>query len=440
MDRDIAATLRQRFGMASFRPGQEEAIRGLLAGQDQLVVMPTGAGKSLVYQLASLHLPDLTLVISPLIALMKDQVDAMTRQGVPATFVNSAIPQADQNARLEAMAQGQVRLAYVAPERLRSVRFQQALRRVQVSLLAVDEAHCISEWGHDFRPDYLHLGQARLQMASPVTAALTATATPQVQQDIVHLLGLRQAGRIITGFNRPNLLFRVHYTPSATDKLTALAGLLQANGQGAAIIYTGTRRDAVEVAEFVSQALGIPAEAYHGGMNPEHRTRVQDGFLSGGLPVVAATNAFGMGIDRPDVRQVIHYALPGTLEAYYQEAGRAGRDGEPATAALLYAPDDRGLQEFFINNSSPTLEEVRAIYRALKAMGSHKLWTTASELSLATGQRETKLKLGLSHLERAGTIETLGSDGLRMLLRVGTWHEKAMREIHEVLETRREHR
>jgi len=440
MTDDLLATLHTHFGFAAFRPGQAEAIEHLLAGQHALVVMPTGAGKSLIYQFAALRLPGLTLVISPLIALMKDQVDGLRRQGIPATYVNSALPTDEQARRLQSLAEGAFRLAYVAPERLRSVPFQQALSRLTIGLLAVDEAHCISQWGHDFRPDYLHIAAARAPLGNPVTVALTATATPQVQDDIVRLLGLPTAQRIVTGFNRPNLTFAVRYTLDLPAKLQALQELLAALDDGAAIVYTGTRREAEEVAEFVASVGGLEAQHYHAGLEAETRGRVQEAFIAGDLPVVVATNAFGLGIDRPDVRLVAHYNLPGTLEAYYQEAGRAGRDGQAAQAVLLYAPQDRALQEWFIENDAPAPEETRALYEVLGAAGRTELWLTTNDLSLATGLPEVKVKVGLAQLEAAGAVHRLGDEGPRMLLRLGPWDEAAMQTTAANVEERRGHR
>jgi ATP-dependent DNA helicase RecQ len=437
---DLSTTLQAQFGFSTFRPGQAEAIANLLAGQHTLVVMPTGAGKSLIYQLTALRLSGLTLVISPLIALMKDQVDGLTRRGIPATYINSALPTDEQARRLQALAEGAFRLAYVAPERLRSVPFQQALSRLTVGLLAVDEAHCISQWGHDFRPDYLHIAAARAPMGDPVTAALTATATPQVQDDIVRLLGLPTAQRIVTGFNRPNLTFAVRYTTDLPAKLQALQELLAALDDGAAIVYTGTRREAEEVAEFVRSVGGAEAQYYHAGLEAETRTRVQEAFIAGDLPVVVATNAFGLGIDRPDVRLVVHYNLPGTLEAYYQEAGRAGRDGQAAQAVLLYAPQDRALQEWFIENDAPAPEETRALYEVLRAPRRAEVWLTTNDLSLATGLPEVKVKVGLAQLEAAGAVHRLGDEGPRMLLRLGPWDEAAMQSTAANVEARRGHR
>lgn len=440
MNDSIISTLHTYFGFTAFRLGQADAIEHLLAGRHTLVVMPTGAGKSLVYQLAALHRPGLTLVVSPLIALMKDQVDSLARRNIPATYINSALPTDEQAHRLQDLAQGAFRLVYVAPERLRSVPFQQALSRVAVGLLAVDEAHCISQWGHDFRPDYLHVAAARSQMGEPVTVALTATATPQVQEDIVRLLGLPSTRRIITGFNRPNLAFEVRYTTDLPAKLLALQNLLADLDEGAAIVYVGTRRDAEEVAEFVRAVCGVEAQYYHAGLEAETRARVQETFLAGDLPVVVATNAFGMGIDRPDVRLVAHYTLPGTLEAYYQEAGRAGRDGEAAQAALLYAPQDRALQEWFIENDAPAPDEMRALYETLRGSRRAEVWLTTDSLSLATGLPEVKVKVGLAQLETAGAIQRLGDAGARMMLRVGKWDGSAVQATAADVEQRRRYR
>ncbi|MCC6499594.1 MAG: RecQ family ATP-dependent DNA helicase [Anaerolineales bacterium] len=429
MDPNLSSSLQTHFGFDAFRAGQAEAIQSLLNKQHTLAIMPTGAGKSLIYQLAALQLEGLTLVISPLIALMKDQVDALNRKGIPATFINSAIPTAEQNQRLTLLSQGKYRLIYVAPERLRSVTFLRSLQSSTLSLLAVDEAHCVSNWGHDFRPDYLHIAEARRLLGNPLTVALTATATPKVQSDIVHLLGLPEATTpIVTGFNRPNLTLEVKYTADTETKFRTLNELLRsANWQfalrGSSIIYTGTRRDAEEVAEFVRVVCKVQAEHYHAGLSSEDRARIQERFISGSTPVIVATNAFGMGIDRADVRQVIHYSVPGSLEAYYQEAGRAGRDGHPAKAVLLYDPQDRALQEFFIQNSVVTPNELQALYRAL-GNSNAEVWLTAEDFQRRTDLHYVKIKVGLAALEQIGALEHLGDDGYRMSLKRQTWNQK----------------
>jgi ATP-dependent DNA helicase RecQ len=441
----LSSDLYAHFGFNSFRTGQEEAIQSLLKGRHTLVVMPTGAGKSLIFQLAALQLEGLALVISPLIALMKDQVDSLVRRNIPATYINSALSAAEQASRLDLLARGKYRLVYIAPERLRNVAFINALRSQKVSLLAVDEAHCISEWGHDFRPDYLHIAQARAALKNPLTVALTATATPQVQQDIIRLLGLGDSARIVTGFNRPNLRLDVKYTSGLPSKLRALNELILPRGAdrvsfgdcqsaGAAIIYTGTRRDAEEVTEFAREVVKIPAEYYHAGLLPEERTRIQNDFISGRLNLICATNAFGMGIDRADVRQVIHFSMPGSLEAYYQEAGRAGRDGGASRVTLLYDPEDRALQEFFIASSVLAAHDLRAMYNALHNGG--QAWTSTEELSRLTGVHPVQIRVGLAGLERAGALEHLGDEGFRMLFRIGTWDQ---REIEKAILYGKEH-
>ena len=434
MPDNLTSSLHNHFGFSSFRPGQEAAIQSLLAGKHTLVVMPTGAGKSLIFQLAALHFDGITLVISPLIALMKDQVDSLTRRNIAATYINSALPVSEQTLRLQKLAQKEYRLVYIAPERMRNVRFLKAIKMQTVSLLAVDEAHCISEWGHDFRPDYLHIEQARVVLGNPLTAALTATATPQVQKDIIRLLGLIDSTHIVTGFNRPNLTLDVKYASGLPSKLRVLNGLLSSRASGSVIIYTGTRRDAEEVTEFARQVVKIPAEFYHAGLPAEERTRIQNDFISGRLNLIAATNAFGMGIDRADVRQVIHYSLPGSLEAYYQEAGRAGRDGQPARATLIYDPQDRALHEFFIANSVVAANDLRTIHDVIRT--GDQAWATLDELSRLTGLHPVQIKVGLSELERAGALEHISDEGYRMMFRKGEWNPK---EIDKASANSKEH-
>jgi ATP-dependent DNA helicase RecQ len=440
MTTDLVSSLQSNFGFTSFRPGQAEAIQSLLNGQHTLVVMPTGSGKSLVFQLAGMLIPGLTLVISPLIALMKDQVDSLERRGIPATFINSTLSGSEQNQRLKRLASGGYQIVYIAPERLRSTQFLKTLQKQMVGLLAVDEAHCISEWGHDFRPDYLHIANFRAALGSPLTAALTATATPQVQDDITRLLNLQPTRRVVTGFNRPNLALEVRYTSDLSNRLRAVQELLADHRAGAAIIYTGTRRDAEEVAEFVTTVVKVKAQYYHAGLQAEERTRLQDAFMSGDLPIIAATNAFGMGIDRPDVRQVIHYSLPGSLEAYYQEAGRAGRDELPARAVLLYSPEDRALQEWFIEASAICSDDLRLLFDAVRPASDYQEAITVNELSRLTGLHEVKVRVGLAELERTGILEHLGDEGLRMHLKANDWNPAEIQVAAERVKGHRAHR
>jgi len=431
-DHDLKSALRQHFGFPEFRPGQQVALEYVLAGRDTLVVMPTGSGKSLIYQLAALLLPGITLVISPLIALMKDQTDSLVRRNISATFINSTLSAAEQARRLQGVARGDYKLVFVAPERLRSGAFLKALHHLRIRLLAVDEAHCLSQWGHDFRPDYLHIADARRQFNAPVTLALTATATLRVQDDITRLLNLSSPQRLVTGFNRPNLTFEVFSAPDPAAKLNHVRDFL-ADVEGAGIIYTGTRRDAEEVAEFVREVAGLETRHYHGALDPATRARVQDAFLAGDVPVIVATNAFGMGIDRPDVRFVLHYTMPGTLEAYYQEAGRAGRDGLPARAVLLYSPKDTSLQEFFIENDSPTAADLRAVHNFIQNLsppltaalspteegpGAGAEWgprISFKDIELATGLPETKVRVALDQLEAAGVLRRAPDEAFGVL-------------------------
>ncbi len=433
-------TLQRHFGFSAFRRGQETAIRTVLEGRDSVVVMPTGAGKSLIYQLAALHLDAPVLVISPLIALMKDQVDALQRRDIAATFINSAITKREQLIRLRAFVEKYVKLLYVAPERLRNGDFQRALRRVPIGLLAIDEAHCVSQWGHDFRPDYLQIGPARAALNNPITVALTATATPQVQDDIERLLELQNPLRLVTGFNRPNLTFTVKHTAHDDLKYRALKQLLK-DEPGAGIIYAGTRKETEEIAQYVSEVLKRPCPAYHAGVNGNKRTSIQEDFMQRRVNVVAATNAFGMGIDRADLRFVVHFNLPGTLEAYYQEAGRAGRDGEPAQCVLFYAPQDRGLQEWFIKQDNPAPDEVRALYQLLSRLVTDDVATaTWGGLAQTTNLSEIKLRLALSQLEQMDAVYRLGDERRMLRLRVKSWDKRAAQDLFEMLAARRDHR
>jgi ATP-dependent DNA helicase RecQ len=349
---DLRAALERHFGHPSFRAGQEALVRAVLEGRDVLAVMPTGSGKSLGFQLPALMLPGTTLVVSPLISLMKDQVDELGRRGVRAAAIHSM--QAAE-ARADAMRDarsGRLRLLYVAPERFASDYFVQALRDVPVARFVVDEAHCVSEWGHDFRPDYRRLREAAAACARgdgregrPPLAAFTATATPEVRDDIVELLGLVRPHVIVAGFDRPNIHLRVMPVAGENEKHRVLAGLV---GARRALVYASTRKKA-EAAAATLQGAGIEAAAYHAGLEDDERTRVQEAFASGAVRVVCATNAFGMGIDRPDVDAVIHVDITGSVEAYYQEIGRAGRDGRDATATLLWNYADVKTREFLID-------------------------------------------------------------------------------------------
>jgi ATP-dependent DNA helicase RecQ len=433
---ELHAALGKFFHYPAFRPGQLDALHHILARRDTLVVMPTGSGKSLIYQLAALVQPGTALVISPLVALMKDQVDSLTGRGISATFINSSLTFAEQDKRLNAMARGQYKIVLVAPERLRSGSFRGALKNADLNLLAIDEAHCVSQWGHDFRPDYLQLGNARREFRPPVTLALTATATTRVQDDICKSLELAQPERLVMGFNRPNLYLEVLNAPNVKTKLELTREFLAAQ-QGAGIIYVGTRRDAEEVADFVREACKLLVGYYHAGLSNDARAETQDKFLAGDLPLVVATNAFGMGIDRPDVRFVLHYAVPGTLEAYYQEAGRAGRDGLPARATLIYSPRDTALQESFIANDSPREEDLRSVYSFVAGHSQ----ISFGLLEQALGLREITARVALEQLESGGLLQREPFDEFNMMrVQAAPLNQRALQEIVTRTRERQNHK
>jgi len=363
MDLSAARTvLREQFGFEDFLDGQESIVEQILSGKDGLAVMPTGGGKSLCYQLPALCLDGVTIVVSPLIALMKDQVDALHRRGVAATLINSTLSLGEQRERIAGIRRGDYKLVYVAPERFRAEGFLAAMREVKVSLLAIDEAHCLSQWGHDFRPDYMRLGRARKDLGSPQCVAFTATATPVVREDIVKVLDLTERFEVVTGFARPNLSFNISAVEKKAEKFKRMREIIDEHRTG--IVYCATRKRVEEVAETLN-SWGAKCVAYHGGLSEAEREDTQNQFIRKEVDVAVATNAFGMGIDRSDVRFVVHFEIPGSVEAYYQEAGRAGRDGEVAYCELLFNYSDTRTQEFFIDGANPGVGLIRQVYDLL---------------------------------------------------------------------------
>jgi ATP-dependent DNA helicase RecQ len=347
----LRGVLSDAFGYSEFRPGQQRAMSSVMAGRDTLVVLPTGGGKSLCFQVPALLLPGLTVVVSPLISLMKDQVDALEARGLPAAFINSTLTYADVADRFARAERGELRLLYVAPERFDAGSAADRLCAAGVSLLAVDEAHCISEWGHDFRPSYRRVRAIRTALGDPPTVALTATATPAVRQDIAEQLGLRDPETVVTGFDRRNLHYHVIRTRNDAEKDATLIDLLRSH-PGQAVVYATTRK-AVDRITAALDAAGLAVRGYHGGQDDDERRAAQDDFMHERVKTIVATNAFGMGIDKANVRLVVHHTMPGSLEAYYQEAGRAGRNGRRANCVLLHAFQDRFTHEFLIDNPRP---------------------------------------------------------------------------------------
>lgn len=407
---DARRVMQDRWGYADFRPGQASVIEGVLAGRDVLGVLPTGGGKSLCYQVPALLREGVCLVISPLISLMQDQVEALQAHGVRAAFINSTLPTHEVEQRWTDAEHGRYDLLYMAPERLATEVFRARAERLSVPLLAVDEAHCVSEWGHNFRPDYLEIPEARTYLGDPPTLAVTATATPAVRRDIVDLLEMEAPTEVVRGFDRPNIIWSVFQPNNKHAKVQEVAETVDGTG----IVYTATRRGVKKWTRRL-RAQDVRAAGYHGGLSSEEREQRQQDWMADRTRVMVATNAFGMGIDKPDVRFVLHTALPASLEAYYQEAGRAGRDGKRAYAVLLFREPDAETQEALIEASHPTAQEVQTVYDAVCNVGQVPIGSTPEgplvvnldAVLKVTGFSRSKLRTAVDLVARQGAWRVL---------------------------------
>ena len=413
----MKVALEKHFGFKDFLDAQADVVEAILRGRDALVVMPTGGGKTLCYQLPALMREGVTIVVSPLIALMKDQLDALEQRGIPATLINSTLTLDTQRQRMRLIKEQAFKLVYVAPERFRSRSFLSALKAIPISLFAVDEAHCLSQWGHDFRPDYFRLGEVAEELGRPQIAAFTATATPEVRRDILERLGLRDPAEFIAGFARPNLSLTVRMTGNEAEKHMHLRRIIKENHTG--IIYCATRKRVEYVAALLA-SWKIRHVAYHAGLSDQERESAQEAFIRREADVAVATNAFGMGIDRGDIRFVVHYEIPGSLEAYYQEIGRAGRDGEASACELFYLPADTRIQEFFLEGANPSLPFIYRLWHFLCAEADQKNevhWTLKEMADRLDGEGgEMAVSAAISLLQHSGCIERIDVPGSRRRL------------------------
>jgi ATP-dependent DNA helicase RecQ len=408
---DFRAALREKFAFKDFYPGQEDVVSRVMQGQDTLAILATGAGKSLTYQLPALLLHGTTVVVSPLIALMKDQLDMLRERGITdVVALNSTLSEEQEIRARERVASGTIKIAYTTPEKLEDESFLRLLQSIEVPLFVVDEAHCISQWGHDFRPAYLALGGVIAKLGRPTVLALTATATPSVREDVLHQLGIEHVKPIVRGFDRPNLVYEARKADKEADKLKILNQLFTGDDalEGTGIIYTATIKNALEVQHYLTRQLDVPAAVYHSKLHKEDRTSVHNLFMDESIRAVVATNAFGLGIDKPNIRFVVHYDLPGSLEAYTQEAGRAGRDGLESRCILIYRMSDTRVQNYFLTGKYPDVEEVQRVFGTIEVFGDQAEGVSMTDLRKILQLPLTKLKVILALLKKSGYIEPLG--------------------------------
>lgn len=401
------AKARKRLGVTTYRPGQRDLIHAVMSGRSALGILPTGGGKSLCYQLPALFLPRAILVVSPLISLMQDQQNKLTGRNIPATNLNSTLTPAEEREAIEGIRHKEPELIYITPERLENPEYMDLLKKTGVSLIVVDEAHCVSQWGHDFRPAFLAIRDAIRILGKPPVLALTATATPQVIEDILKQLSIEDALVVNHGINRPNLLFEVVRTVNEEEKFERLVDIIRQTTFGPGIVYVPTVRQANDLFDRLLQR-GLRVGRYHGKMKAKDREQSQEAFMNDEYPFIVATKAFGLGIDKPNLRVVVHYAFPDSLESYVQEAGRAGRDGKPARATLFYRLEDRRVQSYFLGGKYPHQDESLRVYHAISRLSmeaNNQTGVTMAAVIERTGLHKNRVKVIVALLEALGIVE-----------------------------------